>query len=125
MFKENGNEKQLAEALNIKVENVDELLKRMSGFLVGRKIISKRNLADSLFILIEIQRREKEKEIIKMKVIIRNPTILKYNTKIIELYQAGYGYVRISKILKTDHNIKISKSTIARFIKDYGVSRNG
>jgi len=125
MFKKNGNEKKLAEALNINLDNLDEFLKRMSGFLNNRKIISKRNIADSLFILQEMQKREQEEDIKKMRQVIRNPLLMKYKTKIIELYKAGYGYVRISKTLKIDHNVDISKSTIERFIKRNGLKRNG
>lgn len=125
MFKKNGNEKKLVKALNIKVENLDEFLKRMSGFLNGRKVISKRNIADALFILQDIQKRESDIEKAKIIAIIRNPLTLKYNTKIIELYKAGYGYVRISKALKIDHNVDMSKSTVARFIKEYGITRDG
>ena len=125
MFKKNGNEKQLADSLHIKVENLEEFLKRMSGFLNSRKVISKRNIADALFVLKEIQEREKEEDIQARLQVTRNPLLAKYKTKIIELYQAGYGYVRISKALKIDHNVDISKSTIERFIKKNGVSRNG
>ena len=125
MFKKNGNEEKLVKALNIKVENLDEFLKRMSGFLNGRKVISKRNIADALFILQDIQKRESDIEKTKIIAIIRNPLTLKYNTKIIELYKAGYGYVRISKALKIDHNVDMSKSTVARFIKEYGITRDG
>lgn len=124
MFKQNGNEKQLVKALNIKVENLDEFLKRISGFLNGRKVISKRNIADALFILQDIQKRESDIEKKRIIAIIRNPLTLKYNTKIIELYKAGYGYVRISKALKIDHNVDMSKSTVARFIKEYGITRD-
>jgi len=125
MFKSNGNEKELAEALHIKEENIEEFLKRMAGFLHGRKVISKRNLADAFFILSEIQKKEKEEEIRQLRTVIKNPIVLKYRTKIEELYGAGYGYVRISKILKLDHNISISKSTIERFITNNGIKRDG
>lgn len=125
MFKKNGSEKKLAKSLDIQVENLDEFLKRMSGFLNGRKVISKRNIADALFILQDIQKRESDIEIKRISTIIRNPLALKYNTKIMELYKAGYGYVRISKALKIDHNVDISKSTVARIIKDYGFTRDG
>ena len=125
MFKKNGSEKKLAKSLDIQVENLDEFLKRMSGFLNDRKVISKRNIADALFILQDIQKRESDIEIKRISAIIRNPLTLKYNTKMMELYQAGYGYVRISKALKIDHNVDISKSTVARFIKEYGITRDG
>ncbi len=125
MFKKNGSEKKLAKSLDIQVENLDEFLKRMSGFLNGRKVISKRNIADALFILQDIQKRESDIAIKRISAIIRNPLTLKYNTKMMELYQAGYGYVRISKALKIDHNVDISKSTVARFIKEYGITRDG
>ena len=119
MFNVNGKEKQLVEALNIKVENVDEFLKRMSGFLNGRKVISKRNISDSLFILHEIQKREKEIEAKRLKTLTKNPLLLKYEKKILELYKyEKLGYVRISKYLLINHSVKISKSTIARFLKD-------
>ena len=125
MFKKNGSEKKLAQSLNIQVENLDEFLKRMSGFLNGRKVISKRNIADALFILQDIQKKESDIASKRISAIIRNPLTLKYNTKMMELYQAGYGYVRISKALKIDHNVDISKSTVARFIKEYGITRDG
>lgn len=125
MFNKNGNEKQLSETLHIKVKNVEEFLKRMAGFLHGRKVISKRNLADAFFILEEIQKKEKEEEIQQLRSTIKNPILLKYKEKIIDLYKNGYGYVRISKILKVDHNATISKSTIERFIKKQKVQRDG
>ncbi|MCB4766582.1 MAG: hypothetical protein LGB66_05300 [Sulfurovum sp.] len=125
MFNTNGNEKQLAESLHIKIENVEEFLKRMAGFLNGRKIISKRNIADAFFILQEMQQKEQAEEIKQLRAAIKNPILLKYKEKIIELYKSGYGYVRISKILKVDHNVTISKSTIERFIKKQEVKKYG
>ena len=125
MFNQNGNKKQLAESLHIKVENVEEFLKRMAGFLHGRKVISKRNLSDAFFILQEIQQKEQEEEIRQLRSVIKNPILLKYKEKIIDLYRSGQGYVRICKVLKLDHGVTISKSSIARFIKQQGVQRHG
>lgn len=127
MFKKYGNEKALSEALNISEDNLDEYLKRTVGFLAGRNVsnISKRTLADSFFILTEIQKRESEKEAKRLKTLTKNPLLLKYEKTIIDLYRQGFGYVRISRALKVDHNANISKSTIERFIKNSGITRNG
>ena len=126
MFKSNGNEKKLSVLLSMEEKNIDELLKRMSGFLTKRKIISKRNIADAFFVLEEIKEREFEEQAKRLKLISKNPVLLKYEKEIIELYKKGHGFQSISNQLKSSHAASgsVSKSTIYRFIKQLGIQRD-
>lgn len=124
MFKTNGSEKKLAQLLEINDKNVNELLKRMSGFLSQRKVISKRNLADSFFVLEDIKIREAELRNKRSKIVLKNPILLKYEETIINLYKQGHGYLSISNQLKSRHNASVSKSTIFRYIKKMEISRD-
>lgn len=124
MFKSNGNEKKLSILLSMEEKNIDELLKRMSGFLTKRKIISKRNISDAFFVLEEIKKREFEEQAKRLKLISKNPVLLKYEKEIIEFYKKGHGFQSISKQLKSNHNVSISKSTIYRFIKNLEIKRD-
>ncbi len=124
MFKANGSEKKLAQLLEINDENVDELLKRMSGFLSQRKVISKRNLADSFFVLEDIKIREAELRSKRTKIVLKNPVLLKYEETIVNLYKQGHGYLSISNQLKARHNASLSRSSIFRYIKKMEISRD-
>lgn len=124
MFKSNGNEKKLSILLSMEEKNIDELLKRMSGFLTKRKIISKRNIADAFFILEEIREKEFEEQAKRLKLISKNPILLKYEKEIIELYKKGHGSQSISNQLKNLHLVSISKSSIYRFLKSLNIQRN-
>lgn len=53
-----------------------------------------------------------------LKLKSKNVLINKYSQEISELYTInGYGYLKISKAMKINHNAKISKSAIENFIK--------
>jgi len=106
--------------LGISIKGSNEFLKRASGFLSARNNFSQKNFLECFFILDEIKKREAEElaEVKKVQYNSRNIYIVKYQEKIVDLYMnKKYGYLKISKQIKLDHNILIPKSTIERFIK--------
>ena len=125
MFKNESKKKKeevqrLAVNLRISVKGTQEFLKRASGFLSARNNFSQKNFLACFFILDEIKKLEAEElaEATKVQYNSKNIYIVKYQEKIVDLYMnKEYGYTKISKQIKLDHNISISKSTIERFIK--------
>ena len=113
----NNKDKKYAKLLGVDEEGYKNFIKRYVYFLRSQKQLNKRSVAAGFFILSEIQdeifRRESEKRLYRTK----NIKILKYRDEIVELYQNGCGVVKISNIIKQNHNCSISKSAIQRFIQ--------
>jgi len=122
MFK--SSKEEVSNTLGISLEAMDEFLKRQKGFLLKREKISAKNLMDSYAILSEIKKREEQEEAKKVTNVTKNILILKYAKEITDLYQAGLGSVRISKSLKLNHNVNVSKASVERFIKDSHLKRS-
>ena len=54
----------------------------------------------------------------KKKLHTSNPLLKKYVEEIRELYEVeGWGYLKISRAIKVNHNADISKSAIENFVK--------
>ena len=112
--------------LGLDEDELTQFLKRYNYYLKSKKEISPNILLNGFFILADI-RLAKDKEIaLRTKYKSKNQYITKYREEILNLYQINkFGYVRISKQLYINHKVKVSKSTIERFIKDNGITRNG
>jgi hypothetical protein len=111
------------DTVSIDEESYQLFIKRYVYFLRSQKQLNKRSVAAGFFILLEIQneilKRESEKRLYRTK----NIKILKYRDEIVELYQRGSGVVKISNIIKQNHNCSISKSSIQRFIQANNIKR--
>ena len=125
MFSENKRKKYMR-LLGLNEDELVSFLKRYNYYLKSKKEISPNILVNGLFILADI-RLVKDREIaLKAKYSSKNQYIIKYREEILELYQKNsLGCVAIAKNLYINHKIKVSKSTIARFIKDNGITRDG
>jgi len=119
----NNKDKKYSKLLGIDEESYQIFIKRYVYFLRSQKQLNKKSVAAGFFILSEIQdeifKREIEKRIYKTK----NIKILKYRDEIVELYQSGCGVVKISNIIKQNHNCTISKSAIQRFIQSNKIKK--
>jgi hypothetical protein len=121
-----NKKKKYSELLNLELEEFEEFLKRYSYFLKGQDNITKKSVENGLFILDNII--EKKKRILEeqQRYKTKNLIILKYKKTIVDLYEnKDFGYLKISNYLKINHNEKISKDTIANFIKTNGIKKNG
>jgi len=125
MFSENKRIKYMR-LLGLDEDELVSFLKRYNYYLKSKKEISPNIILNGLFILANIRDAKDKKIALIAKYKSKNPYIIKYREEILNLYQLnGFGYVRISKQLYINHKVKVSKSTIERFIKDNGITRNG
>ena len=124
MFSENKR-KRYAKLLGLDEDELKEFIKRYVYYIRSKKEISPNSVLNGFFILDDI-RHEKDKTIaLRLKYKTKNKYIIRYRDEIIELYQNGFGYVRISKQLDVNHRVKVSKSSISRFLTTNGITRNG
>ena len=102
---------------------ISEFIKRYTSYLKSKNEISKNMVLNGFFILDEIIIEIEKKKALELKYGSKNVYIIKYRDEIIKLYKNGFGYVRISNQLYTNHKVKVSKSTIERFIKSNKIVR--
>ena len=124
MFTENKRKK-YERLLGLDDNELKSFLKRYSYYLKGQDELSPNAILNGFFILANIRDEKDKTEALKAKYKSKNKYIIKYRDKIIELYKNGFGYVRISKQLEVNHKVKVSKSSIERFIKTNEITRNG
>jgi len=106
--------KNFAKFLNMSEEKAEITLKKQSKYL---KVNSTYLLKSYKVIYGMVKEAEEEKAKLK-KYNSRNVLILKYKEEISDLYEKqGFGYLKISRAMKINHNCKISKSAIENFIK--------
>ena len=120
----NNKKEKYSKLLNLELEEFEEFLKRYSYFLKSQKQITKKSVENGLFILENII--EKKKKILEeqQRYRTKNLIILKYKKTIVDLYEnKDFGYLKIAKYLKINHNEKVSKDTIANFIKTNGIKK--
>lgn len=119
----NNKDKKYSKLLGIDEEGYQIFIKRYVYFLRSQKQLNKKSVAAGFFILAEVQneilKRESEKLLYKTK----NIKILKYRDEIVALYKGGCGVVKVSNIIKQNHNCSISKSSIQRFIQTNDIKR--
>jgi len=124
VFSENRRKK-YEKILNLDHEELELFIKRYTHYLKSQKILSKNSVLNGFFILADIRQQKDKIEALKAKYRSKNRYIIRYRDEIIELYKNGLGYVRISKQLEVNHKVKVSKSSIERFIKNNGITRDG
>ena len=124
MFTENRR-KQYEKLLNLDDEGLELFIKRYTHYLKSQELLSKNSVLNGFFILADIRQQKDKTEALKAKYRSKNRYIIRYRDEIIELYKNGLGYVRISKQLEVNHKVKVSKSSIERFIKNNGIKRDG
>ena len=118
----NNKSKKYAKLLGLDEDNYMLFLKRYVYFLRGQQQLNKKSVEAGFFILDEIIKEIARQEANKIKYKTKNIKILKYRDEIIELYKIN-GVVKISQIIKLNHNCSISKSAIERFIKANNIKR--
>jgi hypothetical protein len=125
MFSENKRIKYM-KLLGLDEDELVSFLKRYNYYLKSKKEISPNILLNGFFILASIRAAKDRELALKCLYRSKNEYIIKYRDEILELYQVNrFGYVRISKQLYVNHKIKVSKSTIERFIKNNRITRDG
>lgn len=119
----NNKDKKYSKLLGIDEEGYQIFIKRYVYFLRSQKQLNKRSVAAGFFILAEVQNEIMKRESEKLLYKTKNIKILKYRDEIIELYKSGCGVVKVSNIIKQNHNCSISKSAIQRFIQANDIKR--
>ena len=119
-----------ANMLGVNEDTIEKIGKRLKGFYIAeikktnRKDIDKLLAIKSLFIIFEEIEQHREDKLLKSKELaqIKNLTIKKYASEIIELRRHGLGSQRILNHLKTEHkNIKLSRPTLEKYFKLLGI----
>jgi len=105
-----------ARTLNLTLDEYDELINRMVGYLKKRPI-NRGSISDSLFIYAEIITRKKLVQ--KEKWITSNDELREYGTEIEQLRLDGKGYGTI----KSELSLKVSRATIGTFCKDNNLQK--
>jgi len=110
--------------LQLDSEELNEFIKRYTNYLRSKSEITSNIVLNGLFVLDDIIIQKHKKEALIIKYISKNNYIIKYSEEIINLYKKGFGYVKISSLLKVNHNVSVSKSSIERFIKANKITRD-
>ena len=124
MFSENKRKK-YARLLDLDEDELKEFIKRYVYYLRSKKEISPNSVLNGFFILDDLRYKKDKTKALKAKYKTKNKYIIRYRDEIIELYQNGFGYVRISNQLAVNHRVKVSKSSISRFLKTNGITKDG
>jgi len=109
--------------LDLEEEELTLFLKRYNYYLKSKKEISPNILLNGFFILDNIRTKRDKEKALRAKYKSRNKYIIKYRDEILELYQQGLGFTRISKQLEVNHKIKISRSSLYRYMKNNEITR--
>ena len=114
---------------NLTDSELEEFIKRYTYYLKSKmkntsNELSKNLVLNGFFILSNILKTKNDKIAIEFKYKSSNNKIIKYSQEIETLYKQNLGYVRISNSLLLNHKVKISKSSIYRFIKENGITKD-
>ncbi len=123
MFSDNKR-KRYMRLLDLEEEELTLFLKRYNYYLRSKKEISPNIILNGFFILDDIRTKREKQKALRAKYRSRNKYIIKYRDEILELYQNGFGFTRISKQLEVNHKVKVSKSSLYRFIKANNIERD-
>lgn len=110
--------------LGLTVEELNSFMKRYKSYLLSKEEITKNVLINGLFILEEITTDKWAEEANKIEYKTKNLIIHKYMSEIIELYKQGIGTIKISNHIYLNHKVKISKSSLDRFISSNNITRS-
>ena len=105
--------------LNLNEEEFQEYIKRSSAFLKKKEFINKAIFESHLFILDDIMKKRDRRKSQEKKYKTKNIYVLKYLDEIVMMREEqSLGYQAISKALRVNHRVDVSKSTIERFCKE-------
>ena len=108
-----------SKVLNFSVTEIEEYAKRVKGHLNkcirDNDILTTNQIIQSIFIIKDIQDKQIEKEAKELQV--QNPIIRKYQHDIKLMSHNGLGSNKISKELRSKHQVNVSASTIYRYLK--------
>ena len=119
----NNKDKKYSKLLGIDEESYQIFIKRYVYFLRSQKQLNKKSVGAGFFILAAVQNEILKRNSEKLLYRTTNIKILKYRDEIVELYKKGCGVVKVSNIIKQNHNCSISKSAIQRFIQANNIKR--
>jgi len=122
MFSDN-KKKRYQNLLGLDEMELNQFIKRYTNYLRSKSEITSNILLNGLFILDDIIQEQYKRQALVTKYTSKNLYVSKYKEEIIESYQNGNGYVKISNQLKVNHNVSVSKSTIERFVKQNNIKR--
>ena len=122
MFSKNKR-KRYMRLLDLEEEELTLFLKRYNYYLKSKKEISPNIILNGFFILDDIRTKRDKEKALRAKYRSRNKYIIRYRDEILELYQQGFGFTRIAKQLEVNHRVKISRSSLYRFIKSNNIER--
>ncbi len=122
MFSENKR-KRYMRLLDLEEDELTLFLKRYNYYLKSKNEISPNIILNGFFILDDIRTKRDKEKALRAKYKSRNKYIIKYREEILELYQQNLGFTRIAKQLEVNHKIKISRSSLYRFIKINKIER--
>lgn len=121
MFKNNYKK-----MFNLNDEEYEEYIKRSAVFLKKKEFINKAIFESHLFILEDIMRKRDKRKSKEKKYKTKNMYVLKYLDEIVYMREVqSMGYMTISKALKVNHRVSVSKSTIERFCRDNEIIKGG
>ena len=107
--------KNLAKFLKISEDKAEIALKKQAKYIKTNPTL----LLKSYKIIYQMTAEAEAEKAKTMKLKSRNILVEKYKEEIAELYtKQGYGYLKISKAIKLNHNANITKSAIENFIKN-------
>jgi hypothetical protein len=113
--------KSLQKLLAFKSEETTlRFLARLQGWVESKPLTQKSLLSALNTILKDLHHQEAENAKKQLKInlnSIKNPALKKYASEILELHRSGHGVRYIEKFLQTNHNAKISYSSIHRFLR--------
>jgi len=124
MFSDNKR-KRYMRLLDLEEEELTLFLKRYNYYLKSKKEISPNIILNGFFILDDIRIKRDKETALKAKYRSRNGLIIRYRDEILELYKQGFGFTRISKQLEINHKVKVSRSSLYRFITANAITRDG
>jgi len=113
-----------ANLLGLTVEELNQFMKRYKNYLLSKEEITKNVLLNGFFILEQITTDKWIEEANKKTYKSKNLIIHKYMKEIIELYEQGMGTIKISTHIYLNHKVKISKSSLDRFISSNNIKRS-
>lgn len=109
--------------LGLTVAELNFFMKRYKNYLLSKEEITKNVLINGLFILEEITTDKWAEEANKKIYKSKNLIIHKYMDEVIKLYKSGIGTIKISNHIYLNHKVKISKSSLDRFISSNNIKR--
>ena len=119
----NNKIRSIEKIFNVDRQTCEKILKHQAKYLK----LQPTKLLNSYYAVVKREITEYAREQAKKKKLYtKNPLIAKYKEEIRELYELeGYGYLKISRALKINHNANISKSAIENFIKQNELVKGG